>query len=318
MKQFAINVKKGTLNCAMHEVWHLVLSRPITCGQKYKRTIRVRTGIVQEQREDLEATIKCSFGLKGIFQLESDITSKSGCSIKLETSKEVEETIEVEAPKQGRHLLRYYQKKQLFYFEGIESRFFSREPWFLTVERGLDQYRDDSRRYEIDPSCGNLENFTPEPEPDGVLDFITVDGKMTISTPYKVTTSGVKLINFGVNAEINLSELMNSKASIPRESLPTYIQTREKNQEKCIEAVISAHRPLISSGNEFIQVPELDTYFKGNYMGQLNSLTESFLAAAPYASMRVMPMVTPVMRSQLEAGWEDISDLPLANFEPIE
>jgi len=328
MNQFPINVKKGALACTIEEIWHLVLSRPLTCGQKYKRTVRFRTGVVQEQREDLESTIKGSFGLNGISNLESTISAKSGSAVKFEKSKEIEETIEVDAPKNGRHLLRYYQKKQLFHFVGVESRCFTSEPWFLTVERGLEQYRDDSRRWEIDPACAGAGDFKPEPEPDGVVELVTGDGKLTLSTPYRVTDEGIVLTNFGLNTEANITQLMNSRTTIPRGLLPPHIQAIGTKDDGDIEAFIAPYQPLFSSGTSFVQRPEI--YQQGHFQPAYGGLFPGLMyggvgptygiarsGALPYAGSHIEPLITQIMAPEFRTDWEDRKSLPFVSFKVI-
>lgn len=220
MNCFSIPIVKGEyFSCKMAEGWEQVLSRPLRCGQKFKRTVRRKTGVLQEQREDLEATIKGSFGIKGLVQLESAIQAGTGASIRFEEYKEVEETIEVAAPEHGRYELCYFQKKQVFNFEGRDSKFFSwSAPWYLTVHRWVDEYRDESRRYEFDPACGGA-GSQPHP-PDGVLDIVVEGGKLTIATPYRIKENGIEFEELGLRADAELLDIMSSKTQLSLKALP--------------------------------------------------------------------------------------------------
>ena len=247
MGWFQIPIKKGEyFSCDMEEVWEQVLSRPLRCGQKFKRTVRRKTGVLQEQREDLEATIKGSFGIKGLAQLESAIQAGTGASIKFEEYKEVEETIEVAAPEYGRYVLCYFQKKQLFNFEGRDSKYFRGNPLYLTVQRWVDEYRDESRRYEVDPACGGPGD--PLPPPDGILDIVMEGGKLTIATPYRIKENGIEFDGLGLRADVDLLDIMSSRTRLPLKALPEATRQLTGIRHKQVDAIVMQSVGSVGAG----------------------------------------------------------------------
>lgn len=77
-------VKNGMLHCTIEDVWEQVLSCQIKCGKNFRRTTNKKIGVRREQREDLEATVKGSFGIKGIAELESSIKANTGMLVSFE------------------------------------------------------------------------------------------------------------------------------------------------------------------------------------------------------------------------------------------
>jgi hypothetical protein len=77
----------------------------LSCGIKHSRKLTRRVGVSVSERDDIEGTVKTSFGLKGIAELKSELKSKIGHEIQWDKSEEIEEAFEWQAPECGRRTI---------------------------------------------------------------------------------------------------------------------------------------------------------------------------------------------------------------------
>lgn len=332
MNRFSIPVKKGEyFSCGMEEIWEQVLSRPLRCGQKFKRTVRRKTGVLQEQREDLEATIKGSFGIKGLAQLESAIQAGTGASVKFEEYKEVEETIEVAAPEYGRYVLCYFQKKQLFNFEGRDSKFFYwGDPLYLTVQRWVDEYRDESKRYEVDPACGGPGTLLPPP--DGILDIVVEGGKLTIATPYRIKENGIEFDGLGLRADVDLLDIMSARTRLPLKALPEATRQLSGIKDEQVDAIVMQSADLVGAGEpsqyEFGFPSEFDVSkhlvpsypqreIKGKLVISKKQLITPMEVPSSFPQRSAKKFYMTVKVPDIKRMWGAIEGLPLVSMKSI-
>lgn len=237
MKQFKISLKKNAfITCTMEDSWEQLLSIQLKCGKEFQREVNRKVGVMQEHIEDLEATLKGSFGFKGISQLESSIKAATTTSVKFEKMQEVKQSIKFKTPEKGRYVCCLFQKKQIFDFKITEYRWFRDVPWHFRIERWLNEYRDDSRRYEYDPDCDKT--IIPSPPPDGVVDLVLEGGNFTLSAPYRISEGGVEFINLGLRANVDPTILTYKRTRISSEMLSEHARVFAGITKPHVDAMI--------------------------------------------------------------------------------
>jgi len=114
---------RAVLSGTVLERWEERLSRSLSCGIKHSRKLTRRVGVSVSERDDIEGTVKTSFGLKGIAELKSELKSKIGHEIQWDKSEEIEEAFEWQAPECGRRTISLYQLQRVYRLSFEDSRF---------------------------------------------------------------------------------------------------------------------------------------------------------------------------------------------------
>jgi hypothetical protein len=238
---------KKKLTCTVEEMWVEIISRPLLCGQKFERTVTRRTGVSREHRENLEANIGASLGIKGLAKLESAIKTATSSTYTFEEMQEVTEKISIEAPVNGRYTLLTYQLKQIFRFEYVDTWFgWARDRWTLTVEKWLEKYLDQSQRVDYDPACGGKmtmpQKIVFRPEDQIVL---ALEGnKINVVAGVQEENDRVRLPTLNLAADANIKSVMTGNLRVDAENIPEHLRFLGNIQKRQITAsIVPVKRP---------------------------------------------------------------------------
>jgi hypothetical protein len=144
---------KARLSCTIVERWEEEISRSIRCGAELKRTLTQREGITSIDREDLEANVTGSLGLKGLAEFKSEIRGKTGRELRLEVTQERSETFTIRAPDCGRFTALTYQLQRVYQLCYQDKRLWHRDSWTKTITEWTKRVHDASSRAKHDPAC---------------------------------------------------------------------------------------------------------------------------------------------------------------------
>lgn len=225
MATFTIPLRNKQLSISVDENQIELISRPIRCGQKFEREITRRIGVKKEHREDLEANVGASLGIKDIAQLESSIKSSVGQTFTFEEATEIKDKITVEAPPHGRLNLLIYQVKQTFYFECTENWLgIFRKTWTLTIEKWLERYIDQTTRVEYDPACGEepKDKDIERKQPNGTIVILLEGNKYAFLTEYVQDGNQVHIPSLGLTTDASIEKILSGSAQVKAEVLPPY------------------------------------------------------------------------------------------------
>lgn len=211
---------KARLSCTVVERWEELISRPLICGGKYEREFTQRIGITSIDREEMEATISGSLGLKGIAEFKSAIKGKTGRELQLEQAQETKETTKFTAPKCGRLILLIYQLKRLYQFSYQDTRFLHKDSWTKPpISQWIDRIHDASKRSENDPACGCDPKVVTGI--DGLL-YLAL-GKISMLAGYKDNGHGIEIPSLNLSIPANEDQTLPSAVSIDRKAIPQHL-----------------------------------------------------------------------------------------------
>jgi gas vesicle protein len=150
----AFNDGKTTLICSVNEQWEEEIGGTLRCGNEHTYSVTRRFGISTTDREELEATITGSLGLKGIAELRSQVKGKVGRELRLEEGQETKKEFKLKAPECGRLSLCVYKLIRLYRFRYEDNRLWRKERWEMTIAEGTNHIDDKSIKQIYDPACG--------------------------------------------------------------------------------------------------------------------------------------------------------------------
>ncbi len=237
---FTETIEIGSVNIALDKLritgsvterWDQILSRSISCGDKYKRTVERTVGVSETQREDLETFIKGNVGIKGIAQIESEIQSSIGKTVTLSYNSTEREEREFEAPKCGRRTLIIYQQIREYNLQitkEVSWPFQKNSTHVVLIER-LDSFYDKSIVEENDPDC-KCSKKSDDPV-DGLLALL-LNGNYRINTPYSLSDGKITLKNLDlvISAE-DAGRMLIGNYKLNRDHIPDYMVFWSKIKE---------------------------------------------------------------------------------------
>lgn len=219
--EFVITFHSGRarLSCTIVECWKELISRPLVCGQEYEREFIQRNGITSIDREEIEATISGSLGLKGIAEFKSQIKGKTGRELQFEQSQEIRETTKFTAPKCGRLTLLIYQLKRLYQFCYQDTRFLHHDSWTKTIPEWTNRIHEASKASQNDPACG----CDPRAEA-GIDGQLYLDmGKISMVAGYRNHASALEIPSLDLSIAANENEPFTGTVSINRKAIPAHL-----------------------------------------------------------------------------------------------
>ena len=210
---------KARLSCTTVERWQEALFRTLSCGAAYVLRLTRRVGVARTEREELEAAVQSSFGLKGIAELSSKIKSRTTTEVRLEEAEEVEESFTFKAPKCGRLTVLLYQLTRLYELSYMDTRFMHRDSWTRTIVEWRNRVHDASKRSENDPSCGC--DRTPR---TGVEGLVYLDGgRLSLLAGYRISKGGIDFPELKVRTtNENIADVLT--LDLQAAALPSYLR----------------------------------------------------------------------------------------------
>lgn len=298
--------------CTLEDTWEQLLSLQLKCGKTFERKVRRKIGVVREHIEDFEATLKGSLGFKGIAEVESLVKAATATSVKFEEMQEVEESITINAPEYGRHVCCFFQKKQIYDFEIREYGFFRDIPRHFRIERWLDEYRDDSRRYEYDPDCGGT--MRPTSQPDGVIDLVLKGGNLTVSAPYRISETGVEFMNLGLRTDEDPTTLTFKRTRLSSEMLSEAARLFAGITETHVDAIFF---PRLTNYSESAVRGLIPSVRLGAKAGPTKGVTIAGRLPLHAISKSEDLFVEPLSYQNVREVWRGMKAFPLVNLKKI-
>jgi gas vesicle protein len=214
---------KATLCCTITERWEERFARVLKCGNSRKAVLSRKCGITLEERENLEATVKGSIGLKGIAELKSEMAGKTETKIEFNESTETKEEFTFSAPRCGRLDLTSYQLRRIYHLEYDDRRVWHRDTWTRNFGEWIDRIYDDSQRYPYDPDC-QCQPAKKEPKVDGKLSLIFSD-KLAMNTGFYRTSGHLHFPELEISlSQENLDHIAQGHSlKIRSDLLPAYL-----------------------------------------------------------------------------------------------
>ena len=236
---------KAQLRCAVIERWVERIGRSINCGRSRKFLLKKILGVSSVERQELEAKITSSLGLKGISELKSEVRSKIGHELRLEETQEEQEEFSFEAPKCGRRALQVYQLQRLYEFSYEDNRYWlkrwlsSTKNFTKTIAEWLNRFYDSSMTLNHDPECKCTEK-QPD-ENDGLINLIF--GNIRILTGYKKSENGIVFsdLNLLIPAG-SVEELLYANITFERSMIPPYLLFLTGERSHKLTAQVLPHR----------------------------------------------------------------------------
>lgn len=193
----------------------------LKCGNRRKAVLTRRCGITREQRENLEATVKGSIGLKGIAELKSEIAGKSGIRIEFDESTETSEKFVFSAPACGRLDLTSYQLQKVYRLQYDDRRLWHKDHWTRNILEWVDQLYDDSRKYNYDPDCRCPRK--KESEMDGKI-VLEIEDKLAMNTPFSRTEGEFRLSELDLSlSEGQFNRMLRGDFEVNSDLLPPHL-----------------------------------------------------------------------------------------------
>jgi hypothetical protein len=172
------------------------------------------------ERDDIEGTVKTSFGLKGIAELKSELKSKIGHEIQWDKSEEIEEAFEWQAPECGRRTISLYQLQRVYRLSFEDSRFWHKDSWTRTVVEWLERIADQSKHIENDPGCGCKRE--PQVGGDGLVNLVL--DKISMLVPFREERSHIDFPTIGMSIRAgSVEQLFGGTYTIERRHIPPYL-----------------------------------------------------------------------------------------------
>ena len=140
----------------IYEDWLLIDSDMLQCGTSRTYTHSTKTGISQTEESDLSAKVGGALGKKGLGELSSEISARTGVSVTLEKETTVARSWTFTAPPKGELDFAIYQKIMEIRFDygagGLKN-----DQWTLTVINEQPEFRSPT-------------NLTPKVHPEAMID----------------------------------------------------------------------------------------------------------------------------------------------------
>lgn len=210
---------KARLSCTIAERWEELISRPLVCGGEYEREFTQRIGITSIDREEMEATISGSLGLKGIAEFKSAVKGKTGRELQIEEAQETKEKTKFTAPECGRLTLLIYQLKRLYQFSYQDTRFLHKDSWTKTIPYWIARIHDASKASRNDPSCGcDLKVVT------GIDGLLYLDmGKISMLAGFNKSGPGIEIPSLNLSITPYGDRSLPTTISVDRKTIPQYL-----------------------------------------------------------------------------------------------